>query len=44
MSIDGYKTPISMPTEATKGGVLIYVKALGGGGGGESILKIFFYF
>ena len=27
ISIDGYKTPISMPTEATKGGVLIYVKS-----------------
>ena len=26
ISIPGYQTPISMPTEATKGGVLIYVK------------------
>ena len=27
ISIDGYQTPISTPTEATKGGVLIYVKS-----------------
>ena len=27
ISIDGYETPISMPTEATKGGVLIYAKS-----------------
>ena len=27
ISIDVYKTPISMPTEATKGGVLIYIKS-----------------
>ena len=26
ITIDGYKHPIGMPTEATKGGVLIYVK------------------
>ena len=26
ISIDGYQAPISVPTEATKGGVLIYVK------------------
>ena len=26
ISIPGYQTPISMPTEATKGGVLIYVR------------------
>ena len=27
ISIDGYQTPISTPTESTKGGVLIYVKS-----------------
>ena len=27
ISIDGYQTPTSTPTEATKGGVLIYVKS-----------------
>ena len=26
ISIDGYQAPINTPTEATKGGVLIYVK------------------
>ena len=26
ISIDGYKYPVGMPTEALKGGVLIYVK------------------
>ena len=26
INIKGYKTPVSTPTESTKGGVLIYVK------------------
>ena len=26
INIEGYKTPVSTPTESTKGGVLIYVK------------------
>ena len=26
INIDGYQTPISTPTESTKGGVLVYVK------------------